>query len=1701
MVAHAQSRGLCCIEAASLPEPVTANDGRLRPKGFVTMSRTTTQWISAWVLIGVLCSLLPRAALAEPPAPPAPEGRQSPGTLERPVTPSTNTIAFVAGGANAVNDDLYALAAEGRIAGYDTYSSQNIASLWARLNTYSTLLLDEDVIYEWTYPDPGNPAPVPTTAIGRSIYDHRDQLGQWVFNGGGLFVTDQNDISGASEMTWAWLPASLQVWSVDCTHCDAHDPDNFRVINDPGVFSRPNAIDVTQVAAQEAHGWFSGFTGYTPLVRDEATGHILEVYRFYGSGIVVLSHLEYETASDPWDVNYVENETRLLGQQLLVEILQPTGGQFPAGSLLQVVARVSENGTLITDAAVNGAIALNSNEYLHFSLNDLGTNGDQTPGDGVYAAIITLPDATVLPAGLYTLLVSARRVGANGIVSLGNRAMTIEITGAVSGAPLVSLTLVGPGGSTLTYGDTVTLALTALYPDGVDRPTSQAQVTVRKPDLTEVNVSLNNTGPSAWSGAYTVAVGGQYLFDARLTPPPGSGFSAGHTSVSVDVQMARFPLVVTPHGLPATFARGSSIPLRVAVTSRAGAAITHAMVFAQIGAGGPQVALLHQGNGEYRGYYSAWQAGDFSVTLRAEARFFPPGSTTTSLTVSSASASLLNSISQFSTETQQSLTDIEGTGQTIARDGDWFWNQAPADRETRKWDLIVGGLLLGADTVGYFQRAGLAPRFIKTKWSGSLLFERWLDQMDGRILQGWATRVNHAVVDAIRHGPSHWGDWHIGYDVMRRALIYYAAKISAQTADNLTESAAVQIIASQALGHDSFLTDTFLRELQTSTSDSRGLISDTARGLTLNLPSPLPAPDSLYQQDLLLRLAANANLVSVLRQRNLLLFTTYDARHEPWWRQVLRALLEVIVQGGTIALLNAALDGPAWAITLAVGTAALIYHYWENTRHISEDERMFQFALESMIGAEDTAENVRLNAYSGLAQLQFAETPDVPAGNGQLLRDLSRGQCMIPTTLGCLYWTEQEALSVIRLTNTGQTTASFQIKALYAFSSGGRVIGVTNEAFRDMATGEAMDSIELAPQAAKEIGLYFKHETQDLRPDNGAPITYLIFATNEHGLFHAYTIVHNFQPQRETTSDLRRLTVEYHSAVGAAMAERRWALDQADDEIPWPVQSYLGANQHELTQVVYTRVQNPFASPMLATVTQTIPTAITVIDPGGGTFANDQIVWRYVVAPHDVEVLSVRGEVSGAAGSQIALQPAQLSFDLPEYDATVRVTSNALTLTPQAPLYGEAVLPAHVVQETSIPVTVTNMSDVDLTVTARLQISEINGGVVNESHVNVQAQARSSTVAQLPMPPNMPNDAHVVSITLLANGFTAPVFDDIVRLWAQAPVAMVPMNLKVYSAGPAAWAPGAGMSGRTVYDLATAASACSTLFAATDDGVFRSTDRGANWTRVFLPALSTPAAAVPFEDDVAAPTTGLTPAMAVCAANPQVVYTTSWGGGVFHSDNGGGAWQAVNSGLTDRYLYDLAVSPNDCHVAYAATNATGVFKTTNGGASWQPANSGLGNLATRSLVLAPGAQRLYVGTTNGVFRSDNAGGSWIATSSLSGGVVWALSAAPNQADTVYAGLESGGVYKSTNAGVSWQPANTNLGFSKARTLLVDPLDAQMVYAGNDLGRGIYRSSNGGAAWSEFNAGLGNRTVKIIGQDGGACHALHAGTANGAWTYR
>jgi len=78
--------------------------------------------------------------------------------------------------------------------------------------------------------------------------------------------------------------------------------------------------------------------------------------------------------------------------------------------------------------------------------------------------------------------------------------------------------------------------------------------------------------------------------------------------------------------------------------------------------------------------------------------------------------------------------------------------------------------------------------------------------------------------------------------------------------------------------------------------------------------------------------------------------------------------------------------------------------------------------------------------------------------------------------------------------------------------------------------------------------------------------------------------------------------------------------------------------------------------------------------------------------------------------------------------------------------------------------------------------------------------------------------------------------------------------------------------------------------------------------------------------------------------------------------------------------------------------------------------------------------------------------------------------------TFYVGAAGGGVWKTTNAGVTWQSISSGLGSETIGDLAVAPSDSQIVWAGtgekNSLrsqywGDGVYKSTNGGKTWTRM----------------------------------
>jgi photosystem II stability/assembly factor-like uncharacterized protein len=86
-----------------------------------------------------------------------------------------------------------------------------------------------------------------------------------------------------------------------------------------------------------------------------------------------------------------------------------------------------------------------------------------------------------------------------------------------------------------------------------------------------------------------------------------------------------------------------------------------------------------------------------------------------------------------------------------------------------------------------------------------------------------------------------------------------------------------------------------------------------------------------------------------------------------------------------------------------------------------------------------------------------------------------------------------------------------------------------------------------------------------------------------------------------------------------------------------------------------------------------------------------------------------------------------------------------------------------------------------------------------------------------------------------------------------------------------------------------------------------------------------------------------------------------------------------------------------------------------------------------------------------------------------GGSVTALTIAPANRRTLYAGTGFGDVFRSTDAGAHWQRAESRLRFDRINALAVDPGDPLRVYAAiqfvRDSQGGVVVSADGGATWT------------------------------------
>ncbi|MEO7712331.1 MAG: hypothetical protein ABIV10_05380, partial [Gemmatimonadaceae bacterium] len=248
-------------------------------------------------------------------------------------------------------------------------------------------------------------------------------------------------------------------------------------------------------------------------------------------------------------------------------------------------------------------------------------------------------------------------------------------------------------------------------------------------------------------------------------------------------------------------------------------------------------------------------------------------------------------------------------------------------------------------------------------------------------------------------------------------------------------------------------------------------------------------------------------------------------------------------------------------------------------------------------------------------------------------------------------------------------------------------------------------------------------------------------------------------------------------------------------------------------------------------------------------------------------------------------------------------------------------------------------------------------------------------------------------------------------------------------------------------------------------GIMKSQDNGITWSAIFEHE------AVASVGDIAiAPSDSSVIWVATGEGNDR--NSVSWGNGVYRSTDGGGTWTHAGLAAT-KAIGRIVVAPNDPRTAYAAAGGDlwshgvdrGLYKTSDAGVTW------------KKVLAAPAPN------------DTRAGAGDVAIDPVNPNIVYAAMYARRRRPYEFSygaqasgGVDVGGIFRSTDAGISWQKLTDGLPTLTGRIgLSIYAKNPKVVYAivQSDEGGlqniddphskkgGVFRSEDGGSHWTRM----------------------------------
>lgn len=194
------------------------------------------------------------------------------------------------------------------------------------------------------------------------------------------------------------------------------------------------------------------------------------------------------------------------------------------------------------------------------------------------------------------------------------------------------------------------------------------------------------------------------------------------------------------------------------------------------------------------------------------------------------------------------------------------------------------------------------------------------------------------------------------------------------------------------------------------------------------------------------------------------------------------------------------------------------------------------------------------------------------------------------------------------------------------------------------------------------------------------------------------------------------------------------------------------------------------------------------------------------------------------------------------------------------------------------------------------------------------------------------------------------------------------------------------------------------------------------------------------------------------------IFAGTFGGGVYRSSDGGITWAAPSTGNT---LFITTLVANDTYI-FAGAGSLGVYRSSDSGVTWEQKLNVFGVDA-----MCKSGNKIFASSSNYTDYTTDNGETWINVQPLEGAIIFSYYCA---GDTIFAGGQTK-IYRSTDNGNNFTTINLDPGFSIVNIYAFASINSTLYTATSY--DGVYKSTDFGSNWIPANEGMGPKDVRAL----------------------